>query len=234
MRRARDRQAPVRVFGPSVPDVQPTETPTEREFDYDRTVALSDGVFAIALTLLILNVANPEGGTFADRFSDVAPAVGAYALSFTVIGMLWMRHHALFRDMIRIDSRLTLLNLLYLGLVAFIPFPTSLLANQGSAPFSVVMYAGTMVLTSSSRGPSAGTRSRRVCSIRTRSQRTSRSLAWSSLWSCLPSRSRWRSSTPKRRSTCGCCCSWRGSTGEGTAPSPSAFTDLLAHRRAPS
>ena len=148
MRRARDRQAPVRVFGPSVPDVQPTETPTEREFDYDRTVALSDGVFAIALTLLILNVANPEGGTFADRFSDVAPAVGAYALSFTVIGMLWMRHHALFRDMIRIDSRLTLLNLLYLGLVAFIPFPTSLLANQGSAPFSVVMYAGTMVLTS--------------------------------------------------------------------------------------
>ena len=45
------------------------ETPSEREFDYDRTVALSDGVFAIALTLLILNVANPEGGSFGDRLS---------------------------------------------------------------------------------------------------------------------------------------------------------------------
>jgi uncharacterized membrane protein len=125
----------------------PSETPTEREFDYDRTVALSDGVFAIALTLLILNVANPEGGSFSDRFSDVAPAVGAYALSFAVIAMLWMRHHALFRDMVRIDARLSVLNLLYLGLIAFIPFPTGLLSDQGDAPFSVVMYAGTMVVT---------------------------------------------------------------------------------------
>jgi uncharacterized membrane protein len=123
-----------------------TETPSEREFDYDRTVALSDGVFAIALTLLILNVANPEGGTFSDRFSDVAPAIGAYALSFAVIAMLWMRHHALFRDMVRIDSRLTVLNLAYLGLIAFIPFPTGLISDQGDVPFSVVMYAGTMAL----------------------------------------------------------------------------------------
>src|SRR4051794_18562753 len=126
---------------------QPTETRTEREFDYDRTVALSDGVFAIALTLLILNVANPEGGTFADRFEDVLPDLGAYALSFTVLGMLWVRHHVLYRDLRRIDGRLVGLNLIYLGLIAFIPFPTGLLSDQGDTSFAVVTYAATLSLT---------------------------------------------------------------------------------------
>jgi uncharacterized membrane protein len=126
---------------------QPPETAGEREFDYDRTVALSDGVFAIALTLLILNVANPEGGTFADRFDDVLPDLGAYALSFAVLGMLWMRHHALYRDLLRIDGGLVRLNLLYLGLIAFIPFPTGLLSDQGETSFAVVTYAATLALT---------------------------------------------------------------------------------------
>jgi uncharacterized membrane protein len=130
---------------PEIGDV--SETPGEREFDYDRTVALSDGVFAIALTLLILNVANPDGGSFANRLSDVAPAIGAYALSFAVLGMLWIRHHSLYRDMRRIDSRLVTLNLVYLGLIAFIPFPTGLLSDQGDASFSVVAYAATLSLT---------------------------------------------------------------------------------------
>lgn len=125
----------------------PTETRTEQEFDYDRTVALSDGVFAIAATLLILNVANPEGGSFADRFQDVIPDLGAYALSFAVIGMLWMRHHALYRDLRHIDGGLVRLNLLYLGLIAFIPFPTGLLSDQGDTSFAVVTYAATLALT---------------------------------------------------------------------------------------
>jgi uncharacterized membrane protein len=131
----------------SAPIDEAAETPTERDFDYNRTVALSDGVFAIALTLLILNVAHPGGGSFGDRVSDVAPALGAYALSFAVIGMLWMRHHALWRDMRRIDGRLVTLNLVYLGLIAFIPYPTGLLSDQGDVSFSVVVYAATLSLT---------------------------------------------------------------------------------------
>ncbi len=125
----------------------PTETWTEKEFDYDRTVALSDGVFAIALTLLILNVANPEGGSFADRFEDVLPDLGAYALSFAVLGMLWVRHHGLYRDLRRIDGGLVRLNLVYLGLIAFLPFPTGLLSDQGDTSFAVVTYAATLSLT---------------------------------------------------------------------------------------
>jgi uncharacterized membrane protein len=125
----------------------PDETPSEREFDYDRTVALSDGVFAIALTLLILNVEEPTTHAgFLDRVSDVAPQVGAYALSFAVLALFWMRHHAFFRDLRRIDTRVVVLNLTYLGLVAFIPFPTRLLADQGDQSFSVVAYAATLAL----------------------------------------------------------------------------------------
>jgi TMEM175 potassium channel family protein len=142
-----NRQALVRVFGVDVAGPQPTETRTEREFDYDRTVALSDGVFAIAMTLLILNVANPENGSFADKFSDVLPAVSAYALSFAVIGMLWIRHHALYRDLQKLNGRLVRMNLLYLGLIAFLPFPTGLLSDQGDTSFSVAMYAATLALT---------------------------------------------------------------------------------------
>jgi uncharacterized membrane protein len=123
------------------------ETRREREFDHARTVALSDGVFAIALTLLILNVDEPttHGGFWA-RLSEIAPDVGAYALSFAVLGMLWLRHHVFFRDLRRIDSRTAFLNLVYLGVIAFIPFPTSLLADQGGHSFSVVSYAVTLAL----------------------------------------------------------------------------------------
>jgi uncharacterized membrane protein len=127
----------------------PAESRREREFDYDRTVALSDGVFAIALTLLILNVHQPNNsGSFWDRVGDVAPDVYAYALSFAVIGLLWLRHHAFFRDLRRIDGRIAFLNLVYLGLIAFIPFPTSLLADHGDQAFSVVAYALTLSLAS--------------------------------------------------------------------------------------
>ena len=132
----------------SVEDIgDPGESPSEHEFDYDRTVAISDGVFAIALTLLILNVGQPTTrGGFWDRLSEVAPDIGAYALSFAVIGLLWLRHHAFFRDLRRIDGRLAFLNLVYLGIIAFIPFPTSLLADEHGARFSVISYATTLAL----------------------------------------------------------------------------------------
>jgi uncharacterized membrane protein len=105
-------------------------------------------VFAIALTLLILNVDEPRhtGGDFWASLQFIAPDVGAYALSFAVIGMFWLRHHAFFRDLTRIDSRIAFLNLVYLGIIAFIPFPTSLLADQGGRSFSVVAYAATLSL----------------------------------------------------------------------------------------
>jgi len=119
-----------------------SESRREREFDYDRTVALSDGVFAIALTLLVLNIEIPTtDGDLWEQLGDLLPDFGAYALSFAVIGVLWRRHHIFFRALSAIDRRLTNLNLLYLGFIALIPFPTGLLADRGDESAAAILYA---------------------------------------------------------------------------------------------
>ena len=124
------------------------ESPEEQAFDYARTVALSDGVFAIALTLLVLNITVPSlaavhrgelGRQLFHRHSELS----SYALSFAVIGLLWVRHHTMFRVLNRIDMRLTVLNLFYLSFVAFLPYPTRVLGLYGSEPASVALYAST-------------------------------------------------------------------------------------------
>jgi TMEM175 potassium channel family protein len=124
------------------------ETVEARAFDYARTVALSDGIFAIALTLLVLNLTVPklEAGHHDElgrKLLENRTELYCYALSFAVISLHWVRHHALFRAITRIDMRLTVLNLTYLGLVAFLPFPTGVLGTYGSAAASVVLYAST-------------------------------------------------------------------------------------------
>jgi TMEM175 potassium channel family protein len=124
------------------------EAPQELAFDYDRTVALSDGVFAIALTLLVLNITVPEltsrhHGEIGDRLLDRWPEVRSYIISFAVISYLWFRHHGFFRGLDRIDGRITLLNLVYLGLVAFLPYPTRVLGLYDDQGAAIVLYAGT-------------------------------------------------------------------------------------------
>ncbi|HWC40100.1 MAG TPA: TMEM175 family protein [Acidimicrobiales bacterium] len=124
------------------------EEPAERRFDYDRTVALSDGVFAIALTLLVLNIEAPalssgHEGVLGSRLLDHGDEFFSYALGFAVIGLLWVRHHSFFRGVERIDTRLTVLNLVYLGLVAFMPYPTRILGLYGRQPAAVIMYGAT-------------------------------------------------------------------------------------------
>jgi len=122
-----------------------SESRHDREFDYDRTVALSDGVFAIALTLLVLNIEIPAvDGDLWGQLGDLLPDFGAYALSFAVIAALWRRHHVFFRALTAIDRRLTNLNLLYLGFVALIPFPTGLLADRGDEAPAAILYAATI------------------------------------------------------------------------------------------
>jgi len=120
----------------------------ELEFDYARTVALSDGVFAIALTLLVLTISVPtlsaaREGELGRRLLDRGPEFRSYVLSFAIIGYLWVRHHGFFRGIDRVDGWLTAFNLVYLGLVAFLPYPTRIVGLYGGQPASVVLYAGT-------------------------------------------------------------------------------------------
>lgn len=129
-------------------DGEPAE---ERAFDYDRTVALSDGVFSIALTLLVLNIGVPvlstgHFGRLGARLLDHRSELESYALSFAVIAIHWVRHHAFFRGLDKIDTRLTVLNLAYLGFIAFLPYPTRVLGMYGSEPAAVALYASTCAI----------------------------------------------------------------------------------------
>jgi uncharacterized membrane protein len=129
--------------------MSPPESRAEREFDYDRTVALSDGVFAIALTLLVLSIdpADPAPGESVwGELLGHSDELLSYVISFAVIALFWIGHHSFFRGLSRIDTRLTALNLAYLGLVAFLPYPTELVGEHGKDATAVAMYATSVAL----------------------------------------------------------------------------------------
>lgn len=96
-----------------------------------RTEAFSDGVFAIVITLLILDVRAPASdpsGLLGDLLAQW-PAYLGYLTSFLYVGVIWLNHHALFNRIQRIDKGLNLTNLALLLTTAFLPFPTSVLAT---------------------------------------------------------------------------------------------------------
>ena len=96
-----------------------------------RLEAFSDGVFAIAITLLIIEVAVPEGhGPLLDRLIDQWPSYLVYALSFATIGVMWMNHHNVLPLITRCSHGLVIANLALLLVVAFIPFPTKVLGEN--------------------------------------------------------------------------------------------------------
>ncbi|MER8185997.1 TMEM175 family protein [Kitasatospora sp. NPDC094015] len=123
------------------------ETEESAGLALDRLMALSDGVFAIAATLLVLDLAVPAGlepDEYRHALRDLIPSLAAYALSFIVITEFWRAHHAIFRYVRRPDQPIIRLAVLGLGLVALIPFPTDLLAEYGDEWQSVAIYSGTV------------------------------------------------------------------------------------------
>jgi uncharacterized membrane protein len=116
-----------------------------------RFEAFSDGVFAFAITLLILGVVLPEfrvhpppEGQLARALLGLWPNVLAFALSFAVIGIMWQNHHALFRLVSRIDRMTVFLNLGLLGMTVFIPFATSTLGAYIAMRPSTFLYGLTL------------------------------------------------------------------------------------------
>jgi uncharacterized membrane protein len=117
-----------------------------------RLEAFSDGVIAIAITLLILEIKVPEGAgeQLPHRLAQQWPSYVSYAVSFFVIGVIWLNHHALFAHLGRVDRKLMALNLVLLFTIATIPWPTSLLATYmregGDAErLAALIYSGTML-----------------------------------------------------------------------------------------
>jgi uncharacterized membrane protein len=119
-----------------------------------RVEAFSDGVFAIAITLLILAVGIEQAfaeGELKQQLLDLWPAYIAYAVSFLTIGIMWANHHQIFRHFARVDRPLLLLNILLLMCVSFTPFPTRVVAehatNSADRQAAAVLYGSTMTLT---------------------------------------------------------------------------------------
>ncbi len=111
--------------------------------------AFSDGVMAIAITLLILEVRVDQqpGEDLAAALGNAGPEMIAYAATFLQIGIMWANHHALFRIVDRVDQPLLLTNLLLLGLIAFLPLPARLVAEHtagGDARTAMLLYGGTL------------------------------------------------------------------------------------------
>jgi uncharacterized membrane protein len=107
-------------------------------------LAFSDAIFAIAITLLTLNLeVRPglHGAEFTRALQQVLPALGAYVLSFVILGQLWLAHHRIFGVIARVDYAVLVRNLLFLGLIAIMPFPVRLLSDYTRRPLAVAIYA---------------------------------------------------------------------------------------------
>jgi TMEM175 potassium channel family protein len=116
-----------------------------------RLETLTDGVFAIAITILALTIAQPSDyRRLAHQLGERWPSLAAYAVSFAIIGIMWLNHHAIFSHLERIDRPFFYLNLVLLMTIVFIPYSTSVLGEALSrgegAGTAAVLYSATMAV----------------------------------------------------------------------------------------
>jgi TMEM175 potassium channel family protein len=121
-----------------------------------RVEAFSDGVFAIAITLLVLEIRVPEprltghGSTLLAALLGLWPSYLGYLISFITIGVMWVNHHSMFALIQRTDRYFLLISVFFLMCIAFLPFPTAVLAEYLADPkgrrVAVALYSATFVL----------------------------------------------------------------------------------------
>lgn len=124
------------------------ETQRHRDwFEVDRIVAFNDGVFAIAMTLMVFNFRVPDSFSDASEpavlevLRDVVPDVLGYLLTFAVLAHYWLAHHRAFVYVVRVDRWVLYLNLVLLCFVVVMPFPTLLLQRFGDTMGATITYA---------------------------------------------------------------------------------------------
>lgn len=121
-------------------------------FNRQRIEALSDGVFAIALTLLILDIKVPVSGIIHSekelmaKFIEMTPKLLSYFLSFTTLGIYWSAHSTQFHYILRSDRHLNWINLFFLLAVSVIPFTTAFLSEFITFKFAIFLYWLNLVL----------------------------------------------------------------------------------------
>ena len=132
----------------------PRRTYGRESVEFARTLTFTDGLFAIAMTLLVVDLAVPTLSDassvheLADALNDDSAKFISFFISFAVIGRYWLAHHTYFSALARLDRKLIALNLLYLAFIAFLPFPTALLGEYFSNPLSIAIYAVNVAIVS--------------------------------------------------------------------------------------
>jgi uncharacterized membrane protein len=116
--------------------------------EFSRIVAFSDGVFAIAITLLVLALEIPPDTDVEEALGDQGAEFFAYFLSFAVVGRFWLAHHRIFGSVARFDTQLVIINLIYLAFIALIPFTSDVLGNHGDDSWGVALYAANLTAVS--------------------------------------------------------------------------------------
>jgi len=116
----------------------------------NRLEAFADGIFAFAATLLILNLAVVETRPLAGELTRIWPSYVAYAVSFITIGIIWANHHTVMHQVGHVDRTFLMINIFFLMFIAFMPFPTRLLAlhvTTDQAEPAALAYGITLTMT---------------------------------------------------------------------------------------
>ena len=117
-----------------------------------RIEALTDGIYAVAMTLLVIELKFPEhaaihtAGDLAQAMANLAPKFFSWVISFMVLALFWLAHHRMFADLRHTTGRLVGLNIFQLALVSFMPFCSALIGNYGGAQLAQIVYSSNMVL----------------------------------------------------------------------------------------
>ena len=126
----------------------------ERILNVDRIGTFSDSVFAVAITLLVLNIRVPSislhvtNRTLASELGALWPNYEAFVLSFVIIGLYWILHHLMFRYVERYNGLFLWLNLFFLMCIVFMPFTASLISGYGDTATATIVYAANLAVAS--------------------------------------------------------------------------------------
>jgi uncharacterized membrane protein len=118
--------------------------------EFDRAAFFSDAVYAIAMTLLVVGIGVPhvQDDNLGKALSELDSAIISFFIGFFVLAYYWVSHHQFFGQLRAVNTPLLVVNLAYLAVVAFLPFPTAIVGDHGDLPLAFVLFAGCLAAVS--------------------------------------------------------------------------------------
>jgi uncharacterized membrane protein len=118
--------------------------------EFDRVAFFSDAVYAIAMTLLVVGIGVPHvtDAHLGRALANLDDSIISFFIGFFVLGYYWISHHQMFGQLRAVNTPLMVVNLVYLAVIAFLPFPTAIIGVNGDAPLAFVLFAGCLAAVS--------------------------------------------------------------------------------------